>query len=264
MVLYQFDGGHLTLGEYLRLSKAVRSRLTAPLDSAQVVSFVEKYLLPEMLLAEGARRAGVEKDRDVALWLKSKRKELLIQALRREEVEGKVTVTDDDVREEYTSHPEIYFLYPEIWVREVLVETEEEAQRLLQKIREGADMEELAAQYTIRKNMKSYKGRFHMHPFEKSIYGPLYEEAANAELNTLLGPLKVKEGYSIFRVLEHVPKRPEPLESAERRIRASLRIEREERLFNEFMADLRAKYASQVETFDEALRAAVSPKEGRA
>lgn len=260
MVFYQFDGGQVTLGDYLRLSKAVRSRFIAPLDSARVVSFVEKYILPEMLLTEGARRVGIDKDQEVALWLKRKREELLIKALRQEEVEEKVTISDDDVREEYRAHPEIYFLPPEIWVREILVGTEEEAQRLLQAIRGGADMAELAAQYTIRKNMKKYKGRFHMHPFEKSIYGPLYEEAKNAELNKLLGPLKVKGGYSIFRVVKRVPKRPEPLESAERRIRAVLRMEREERRFNEFMASLRAKYASQVETFDDALQAVVSGK----
>jgi parvulin-like peptidyl-prolyl isomerase len=259
MMLYRFDGGGVTLGEYLRRSRSDRPRPTVPLDSTQVISFVRRAMLPEKILTEGARRAGIEHDREVSAWLKRKWEELLIRTLRQEEVVERMGITDEDIREEYKAHPERYMLPPEIRVQEILLETEEEAQRVLQELRNGADMEELAAQRTTRSGMRKHKGNFHMHPLEKPLYGPLYEEAERAELNTTLGPLKVKEGYSVFRVLERLPERLESFESAKRRARAFLRIERRENLFRELVANLRIKYASKVKIFEEALQAAVNP-----
>ncbi|RKY62866.1 MAG: hypothetical protein DRP95_00415, partial [Candidatus Latescibacterota bacterium] len=252
--LYTFDGGKITLGDYLKNFRRLRNR---PRDREQLLEYVN-LLLPEHLLVAEAYRQKIDRIPEVAAWIKKKREELLIRVLRKREVEEKVQISEQEIRDEYERHKmDIYSLPEERDFIEILVPTEEQAKELLRRIRAGEDMEELAARYTTRKGMKKLKGKFHMHPFERAVYGEYYDIVMRAPIGKLMGPVKVEKGYApsdtgyaIFKVTDVLPRRPEPYEKAKRRVRANLRYERESRRFEEFIRGLREKYRDQVRIFE--------------
>ncbi|HID10173.1 MAG TPA: hypothetical protein EYP17_02585 [Candidatus Latescibacteria bacterium] len=256
--LYTFDGGQITLGDYLKNFRRLRGR---PHDREKLLGYVN-LLLPERLLSAAAYRYKIDRISEVAAWIEEKREELLIRLLRKREVEDKVQISDQEVREEYEKHKmDIYSLPEERDFIEILVPTEEQAKELLRRIQAGEDMEELAARYTIRKGKKKLKGKFHMHPFERAVYGKYYDIVMNAPIGKLMGPIKVEKGYvssdtgyAIFKVTGVLPRRPEPYETAKRRVRANLRHERESRMFEEFIRRLREKYRDQVRIYEDNLQ----------
>ena len=78
-----------------------------------------------------------------------------------------------------------------------------------------------------------------------------------AEPGQLVGPIRVRDGYSIFRVQGRNPGRVEPYEQVQPRAHALLRRERENAAFTSLVQDLRQRYQSRVEIDEQALKAAL-------
>ncbi|RKY64382.1 MAG: hypothetical protein DRP99_02270 [Candidatus Latescibacterota bacterium] len=255
--LYTFDGGQITIGDYLKAFGRAKGR---PEDRRSLLNWVN-YLLPDELLVAFAYKKKIDRIPEVAAWIEKKREELLVETLRRKEVKEKVKVSDQEVREEYERHKMVlYYLPEERDLTEILVPTREQAEELLRRIKAGEDIEELAAKYTTRKGLKKLKGKFHMHPFERPVYGSYYDTVMNAPVGKLMGPVKVEKGYApsdtgyaIFKVTSVVPKRPEPFKRAKRRVRAMVRYKKESQRFGEFMQELREKYRDRVHIYGDKL-----------
>ena len=140
-------------------------------------------------------------------------------------------------------------------IREILVSTREQADSLLRAIQQGADMEKLSVEHTTRTFAKGQKGQIHLHPYERSVFGPLHDQAMEkAPPGELRGPLELKEGYSIYKVVKRIPARPEPFEQAASRAKYWLRKTQENKYFESLMIRLREQYASQVAIFEENLK----------
>ena len=169
-------------------------------------------------------------------------------------MDGRIDLGDEAVRRYYDGHPDLFMEPGAIHLQEVLVETEEEAVEILERIRGGEDMESLAVRYSIRTHADKTRGRFHIHPMARTVYGALLDEAGKAEVGELTGPAEVEEGYSVFRVVERIAPKPEPFEKAERKARYWLRKEEEKRLYEELLRDLRKKHVSEIVLFEDRLQ----------
>ena len=85
------------------------------------------------------------------------------------------------------------------------------------------------------------------------------EVAEEAQIGELKGPVSVKDGYSIFKVLSR--RRPrEPFSDAKRRVRVKIKNERESEIFEQFLEELREKYESQVSVREDNLKIALGTK----
>jgi hypothetical protein len=166
--------------------------------------------------------------------------------LRKTLLAAKVTISEDEVRQYYDTHPQKY-LHPEhIEIQEVLVSTRPEAIGLIEEIHQGALLGNLAREHSIRPlDFRDEDGRFHIHLYEKKQFGDLVDVAAEAELGTLMGPVKVEEGYSIFKALSRGRKQ-ESYDEANRRVRSHVTKEKNRQAFNLFIEGLRQKHAPTV------------------
>ena len=250
MPLCHFRGGELTLEDFLNAYQRARP---APLDSSGIVELVNRRLLPDVLLYQAAVQEGVEEDESVATWLEAKKEAMLVEALRKREVDERIVIDDEAARGYYETHLGRFMQPEDIWMVEILVKTREEAEGLLERIRRGEYMEELAARFSIRPGAERNEGVFHMHPFEWPTYGALLNEAREADAGELRGPVEVKEGYSVFKVLDKIAPKPEPFERAASRARYWLRKQEENRLFEALLVKLREKYAAKVVLFEDRL-----------
>ena len=257
IVLYRYDDGEITAQDLAEAGHPLKGTALAQLsDSSQVVAFAERHVVPNAMLVEAALRAGIDEEAETVEWLENQANQLLISALRARLLRAKVTIAENELRQFYKAHAERYMHPEQIEVQEVLVETEAEALRLMEQIQKGAQLGDLAKKYSIRSlEDRDEEGRFHFHLFEKAFLGGFVEAAEKAEIGALTGPVKVDEGYSIFKVLYRERKR-ETFAEAEWRVRSQLRREKNRRAFNQFIEEVRNKYASKVVIREDNLKAA--------
>ena len=247
IVLYQYDGGEITATDLIGAAKSRKGNILETLrDAEQVVSFAEQYIVLDVMIQAAAVRDGIDREEEVARWLEEQGKQLLVRVLRSKVLTERVTITQDDLHQYYEANAE-RFLHPEqTEVQEIFVRTEIEALRLKGMIEGGAAFGDLARRHSVRSlAVRDDEGRFHVHRYESPQFGGFVEAAVEAEIGELTGPVKVQEGYSIFKVLSRERKR-ETFAEAEMRVRSQLRRQRHRNAFNEYMEELRSRYESEV------------------
>ena len=257
IALYQYDGGQITAADLIGAAKSRKGNVLETLRNAeQVVSFAEQYIVPDLMIQEAAVRQGIDREEEVARWLEEQGKQLLVRVLRSKVLTERVTIAEDDLRQYYEANAE-RFLHPEqTEVQEILVRTEIEALQLKGMIEDGAAFGDLARRYSVRSlEVRDDEGRFHVHRYESPQFGGFVEAVVEAEIGELTGPVKVQEGYSIFKVLSRERKR-ETFAEAEMRVRSQLRRQRHRNAFNEYMEELRSRYESEVSIHEDRLEAA--------
>ena len=257
IALYQYDGGEITAADLIGAAKGRKGNVLETLrDAEQVVSFAEQYIVPDVMIQEAAVRQGIDREERVAQWLEEQGKQLLVRVLRSKVLKERVTIAEEDLRQYYEANAE-RFLHPkQTEVQEILVRTKIEALRLKGMIEDGTAFGDLAKRHSIRSlEVRDDEGRFHVHRHESPQFGGFVEAAVEAEIGELTGPVKVQEGYSIFKVLSRERKR-ETFAEAEMRVRSQLRRQRYRNAFNEYMEELHSRYESEVSIHEDRLEAA--------
>src|SRR5688572_18543376 len=104
-------------------------------DNEQTRAAVREDLINRELVAQEAARSGVHKKQEVQLQLDMARQEVLVGAYLNEHMK-KNAVTDADVQQEY-DRARAQTGATEYRARHILLETEEEAQRVLAELKKG-------------------------------------------------------------------------------------------------------------------------------
>ena len=255
VILCRFKGGQVTLLDFAETYNAYWFIRSVSFDSSGIAEFVHRDLLPRVLVYQAALQEGLDQDSTIAAWLQDKKKSLLLEALRREEVVEQTEVDSAMARQYYDGHPQQFMELEEIQVAEVLVATRAEAEQLLQRVRTGEALEKLAARHTLRTDAEGGHGQYHIHnhPSERRVFGALYDSVVATPVGVLTGPVALDEGYSIFEVRERIPPRPTPFAQAASRARWWVQKRQEKTLFDSLFTRLRNQYADRVVVFEEQL-----------
>ena len=253
--LYTFTGGAITAGDYIRIFE-LANKPPALGDSARVIGAARK-VAANALIWQAARGAGYPTREEMVSWRQRKERDLLIQALRRIEATEKIVVTDAEVKQYYEEHPGVFRRPVQVWLDEILVETREEAGEVRGRLEAGESFADLAAL-----TLRGEGTELHLHSYEAPVYGDLVPQAAAAAAGELTGPLKVKGGWSVFRVRERSGGEQRSLEQEAPRIRGILNMIRREELFNGFIEELRVQNAGEIRIDEAALSRIRLPGEG--
>lgn len=125
--------------------------------------------------------------------------ELYIQKFE-EMVRKELNLTDEKLREYYNQHIDTY-TNMEVKASHILVEKEEEAKNILEKINKGEDFGELAKKYSKDPGSKEKGGDLGY--FSKGMMVPEFEKAAFAlKKGEISAPVKTKHGYHIIKVVD--------------------------------------------------------------
>jgi len=261
-LLCHYSDGRITVKDLRDLFYQDGVSQPSRMDSGTVVKSIRDHFLTEALFYREALQQGIARDSVVAAWLATKEQEMLVQAVKERAVDRQIDLSEDAVRRYYEENLDRFTREAEVRIVEILVRTREEAEELRQRIGRGESMEELAVRHSIRKGAQHNRGRLHMHPQKRGLYGALHTAVMQAEAGRLHGPVKIDStrtapgGYSLYKVVEKNPHAIQSFALADPRVRYWLRQEQEVEIIKTMFQELREKYAAEIDLFEEHLKAA--------
>jgi peptidyl-prolyl cis-trans isomerase C len=202
--LAKVDGVTLTLGELIAIRRELPEQYQNLPDEILFNGIVEQ-MIDQMLLAEAARKAGIDKRPAVAMNLLNQERAILADAYLRREVSARATpeVIDALYKERYLDAEPA----EEVHAGHILVEAEEKAIELKALIDGGADFALLAAEHGT-DGTATQGGDLGW--FVKSDMVPEFANAAFAmEVGAVSDPVKTDFGWHIIK-LEERRARPAP------------------------------------------------------
>ncbi len=258
--LAEYTGGEIKVGDFVQGLLDVEKGALPP-DSAAVSHMLEVWILPDSLLALEARAQRLHQRTDIMEWKEKNHRRLLASQLRLDAVEGRVEVTDAEVRAYYEKYLETYRSLPGvIEMTEVLVNTHAEAEEILARVRGGERLAELAFRHSVRPGMKPVgghtfadSGRVTIKSLYQSPYRTLFGDSNSKDVGVLQGPMEVQGKYSVFRLDQPYEMALLPFKQVQRPIRVKIRKRREGVLFDAFLDSLRQAYSSEVHINQDAL-----------
>ncbi|MCD6169699.1 MAG: peptidyl-prolyl cis-trans isomerase [Candidatus Latescibacteria bacterium] len=262
-VLYRFDGGKMTLIDFAEGLKRMCPSCKYPAigDSAAWKRVADQVVLEHVLLPRAARQLGLDKDKKVLAQLEQRKEEFMAERLREIEVLDKVNVTEAKIREYFNAHRDEYVAPARAEVVDILLKGKEQAERILQWIEQGADMERLAEKYSTLKRPGKFRWKFPVVNDRRSegIFGKRFVQAVfEAKVGETVGPIQVRGGYAVFKVLKREAPRRRSLQEVRGAVTTILKQEEEERLFNELIESLREKYRRQIAIYEEVFQKAIT------
>ncbi len=167
------------------------------------------------------------KDKDVTpTELKAELRELLlVRKYFREHVFSRVAVTDQEIETYLSAHPEMLLSPEQVRARQLVVKTEEEAQHILQEIKEGLPFEDAAMKYSLSPDGKTGGDLgFFARGYMPSVFD---ETCFNLTPGQVSGVVASDYGFHLFKVLEKKPEQARPLDQAREAAERILRRQRE-------------------------------------
>ncbi len=112
-----------------------------------------------------------------------------------------IEVSEEEVDEYIRNHPEELASQTKLHIYQIIVPTEEEAQKIIAELKGGADFAELAIERSIDESTANNGGDAGFvqlnDPF---VQPPIMEAAKSLDVNAISGPIEVDEGYAVIKL----------------------------------------------------------------
>lgn len=240
----KFDYQPITLKEFIRFlafdgfnSKEYKINFIRASLDFQTKRFIEQ----ELFYREGLKR-GYNKLPEIQNEIERWTDNYLFQILQNQIVDS-IQVTDEEVREYY----ELMNLPKEfptvVNIIEVLTDDLSIVDTVLNELKKGIDIRLLAAKYSIRDFTKGRNGEFGKFPV--TSFGDIGRIAATMQVGDLYGPLKVPEGYSIFKLIEKdsaYVQKPKTFEQVKDQYRQDIAFQKAQMKLTDYTYNLALKY----------------------
>lgn len=180
-----FDGFSVDVFDYNSVRKIL---------SKKIGSLIEQELVTRDAYAKGYNELP-EVKQQVEMW----RDNYLFQVMNNSFLDT-VKVTENDVKDYYNRLNKDEKLPTLVNIIEVLTDSLEIVEKVLDEVKKGTDFKELAKQYSKREWTKKNGGEFSLFPV--TAFDEIGRIAGMMQIDEVYGPLKVKEGYSVFKLIE--------------------------------------------------------------
>ncbi len=212
------------------------------------VSGREKFLdglIKKELLYQEAVKKGLDKDSDYQKKLNDFKKLTLINLLLEKEIESKVKVTDQEVKDYYDKHKEEFAAVSQIRASHILVKTEEEARQIIERIKSGEDFAKIAKEKSL--DTVSAKNGGDLGFILKGQMVPEFEAAAGSlKTGEISEPVKTKFGYHVIKVTDKEVGQVAEFEKVKNSLSQFLLTEKQKEVFNSYVEGLKKNYKVEI------------------
>lgn len=209
-------------------------------ESGGKEKFLDELVKKELLYQEALKK-GLDKDAEYLRKLEEFKKISLIGQLLKKEVESKTKVTEQEVKNYYDTHKEVFSPFSQIRVSLILVKTEEEAKNILERLKKGEDFAKLAMKSSI--DPGSAKSGGDLGFLSKGQMTPELEAVAvRLKTGEISEPLKTKFGYQIIKVTGKKLGKVVEFEKVKSLISQHLSSEKQKEVFDSYIESLKKSY----------------------
>ena len=241
-IICLYEGGQVTIEDFFLTVQEAQVDYRSLQDSVQVASIIERMIVPQNIVMAAARSAGLDRDPGLRKKLEAKRQELLASVLRWRQIDQHLTVSDEEARAFYEANPKKFTSPETATIIEILVAADSLAQRLQEELQETQDPQRLAQQYTRREESGHHGARLKLNMYTQNLYPRIYEAVQSLEVGEVGGPIKVEEGYSVFKVEERTRETYPYDDNSQRRAQAYVKIDKARNGYVNYVRGLRQKY----------------------
>lgn len=202
---------------------------------------IKTVIQNELLAREGLRKNLQQSENvrhDLSVWMDNRKSRLLLQ-----KIIDTVRVSKEEIEEEYHKDPGLYGATVLVSLREILVDSMKLAKELKERISKGDNFEKLARQFSKRKEWAKNGGvSGFVNVKQLGELGIFVSTAAVGELN---GPWKIKEGLTIFTVLDRKvidDSLKANFPNVERQIESKLLVKKRQTTLDRYIGTLAKKY----------------------
>lgn len=251
-IFIKFENNPVTTKEYLNSlifdgfnSKDFKINIIRASLDKRIKGDIEK----ELLYREGAERGYnnlPEVKAQVELW-----REHYLSEMIKDEFRDSISVTNDEVFQYYKQNnkPESYPML--VNIVEVLTDSLENAVKVLNDLNSGIDIKILAKKYNKREWTKKKDGEYGLFPITQ--YGEIGQIASSMDIGDIYGPLKLKEGYSVFKLIDKQDEKfipPKPFERFKDQYKQDLIFQKLYKRMTDFTYELAIKYGVDLDLND--------------
>lgn len=202
---------------------------------------VRKDIERELLYREGVKRGFnnlPEIKNEIEIW----RSNYLFQLLK-DKFRDSVIVTEKEVYEYYQrlNKPQSYPML--VNIIEILTDSLEIVEKIFSEINRGIDFKLIAQKYNKREWTKKSNGEYGL--FAISQFGEIGKIASTMNVGDVYGPLKLSEGYSIFKLIDKQEEKiipPKPFERFKEQYTKDLTFQKLYKKMTDFTYQLSVKY----------------------
>lgn len=204
-------------------------------------SAIKQFIEDEVIVRKGYEM-GIDKfpsvKNDLEIWKNYYLSETLMQRYA-----DSVKVSDNDMREFLQKKYDRNGLVPQVNIVEILTDNLDEIKIILDELQQGKDFNDLAVKFNKREITKRSNGEWGF--FSVNSAGEIGRIAAQMNIGEVYGPIKVPEGFSIFKLID---KREIELSNTDtllinpQMIRIQLALSKMNELINDKTVELANKY----------------------
>ncbi|NWF88685.1 MAG: peptidyl-prolyl cis-trans isomerase [Ignavibacteriaceae bacterium] len=202
MPFIKLDKGPISLKQFLRefifegfYSPNVKLNVISAKLNSRVKTFIEHELLAREGYYRGLQNLPEVKN-SIAMW-----KDNYLAKILKNILIDSVKVSDEEVYAYYKNRNQLFIqAVPEVNIIEILTDSLDVIDHVFRELEEGKDFRKLASLYTKRIWTKTSGGEFGFFPV--TMYGEIGKAAANMNVGEIYGPVKLPEGYSIFKLID--------------------------------------------------------------
>jgi parvulin-like peptidyl-prolyl isomerase len=205
-IVAKVDNRKITLGELEnRFFAQMKMAASAGIDIPKQEDILEDMIKREVLIVS-AYKQGLDKDQKIDSLLKQREKSLLMEELYTVEILSRSKPTDSELKSFYDR------LKEKIRARHILVKTKSEADSIYNKLKKGANFEELAKQKSIDKFSAVQGGDLGFFTWGNMVE-PFQKTAFDLKKGEISRPVKTQFGWHIIKLEEREKAEPPDFKS---------------------------------------------------
>jgi len=173
-------------------------------------------------------------------WKERVRRQLLVEKVLNQDLGEGISVTPEEMRQYYDEHHEEWGRGEQVRIRHILLSSQEQANEVLKKIKDGEDFAAVARQYSSapEATMGGDMGYVARGQLPERLEVPIF----SLELDRVSPVIKTSYGYHIFKVVEKRPADKPRMDDRIEEIRKRVKKEKIETAYGPWMAKLRSRY----------------------
>lgn len=245
-IVSSFNGQTITLGEFNQLWDQIPENSKLQLTKRSVLD----QLISEKLLIQEAKNRDLEQDKDVLEQIKNTTEQILVQSLIEKEIIGKVKVDDQEALTYYEENKDKFITKEQVYLYNILVDTEEKAKDILEKLKAGGDFIEIAKEQSTGPSAAQGGDLGYI---SKGDLIPEIENVVFAlEIGSISDIIKSEYGFHILKVTDKKPEVLKTFEEVKEEITKTLLSTKQKEAFDKLIEELKAQVT--IEINEEALK----------